>query len=175
VSQANWAACFFGARHVEFVDDANLPVSIGEQGRILVTDLENHLFPLIRYENGDRGRLLRESCPCGISLPLMDKVAGRVSDTIVLPDGTLIAGDYLNAIFDPFPDAVKKFQIRQKRDRSIQVLYVPAEENAALRKALASVEVELSKRTRGQVSLVFQALEEIPNDRGKLRFIISER
>jgi phenylacetate-CoA ligase len=165
---------FYDSRHVECVDEDNQSVSHGKLGRILLTDLEDFLFPLIRYENGDRGRLLPDSCPCGISLPIMDKVLGRVSDMILLPDKTSLAGEYLTTIFDRFPDVVSGFQVVQKKDRSLHVLYVPAACDDALAKALASVEQELAKRTRRQVPITFKAVAKIPHDRGKLRFVIRE-
>jgi phenylacetate-CoA ligase len=165
---------FYDASHVECVDENDVSVSHGEMGRILVTGLENFLFPLIRYENGDRGKLLPETCPCGISLPLMDKVSGRVSDMIVLPDKTSIAGEYLTTIFDRFPDVVRGFQVVQKKDGSLHVLYVPAARDDALANALASIEQELAKRTRRQVPINFEAVAAIPDDRGKLRFVIRE-
>jgi phenylacetate-CoA ligase len=165
---------FYDSRHVESVDEDNHAVSHGELGRILLTDLENFLFPLIRYENGDQGRLLPDSCSCGISLPLMDKILGRVSDIILLPDKTSIAGEYLTTIFDRFPDAVRGFQVVQKKDCSIHVIYVPAAPNNVLAKALGSVEEELRKRTRGQVPIIFKAVSEVPHDRGKLRYVIRQ-
>jgi phenylacetate-CoA ligase len=165
---------FYDSRHVECVDEDNHSVSHEKLGRILLTDLENFLFPLIRYENGDRGRLLPDSCPCGISLPLMDKVSGRVSDMIFLPDKTSLAGEYLTTIFDRFPDVVRGFQLVQKNDLSLHVLYVPATRDKALAKALASVEQELAKRTRRQVPITFEAIAKIPHDRGKLKFVMRE-
>ena len=38
---------------VEVVDKDNRPCAPGELGRVLVTDLSNHVFPFIRYEIGD--------------------------------------------------------------------------------------------------------------------------
>lgn len=181
--EVNWLAAqcyertglhvFYDARHLEFVDEDNLSVLPGQTGRILVTDLENFLFPLIRYENGDMGRLLPVTCPCGISLPLMDKVSGRLVEVLVLPDKTALMG--LTTIFDDFPDVVKAFQVRQKKDLSLRVLYVPARHDEALARALASVEKALAKRTRRQVSITFEAKDTIPHDRGKLQFVIRER
>lgn len=35
--------------------DSDEPVEYGELGRIVITDLHNHAFPIIRYDNGDVG------------------------------------------------------------------------------------------------------------------------
>ena len=73
--------------HIEFVNNDNKPVPTGEYGRTLLTNLEDTVFPLIRYENGDRGRWLQGQCPCGRTLPMIDSVKGRESESFVLPSG----------------------------------------------------------------------------------------
>lgn len=50
--------------------------------------------PLIRYENGDRGRRLKGQCPCGRTLPMIDSVKGRESGSFVLPSGKTINGEF---------------------------------------------------------------------------------
>lgn len=159
---------------VEIVDHEARPVPTGTHGKILLTDLDNRVFPLIRYDSGDEGRLLPDPCPCGLTLPMMDKVAGRVSDNLTLPDGTVLAGAYLTTIFDDTPDAVLQFQVRQAADRSISVHFV---ENAARSESgseIAMVEARLRERIGGQVPLTMVSRDEIEHDRGKLRFVINE-
>jgi len=164
----------YDARFVEFTDDAGRPQPVGEYGNVVLTDLENYCFPLIRYVNGDVGRALAGTCPCGINLPLMDKIKGRQSDLIRLADGTCLSGEYLTTIFDDYPDAVKGFQVRQMRDRSIRILYVPNSRCHELSEILAKVHDALLKRTQGQSGIRFEAVESIPSDRGKLRYVISD-
>ena len=101
------------------------PCSLGQRGDITVTDLENYVFPLIRYRIGDRGCALSYQCSCGVNLPLMDSVKGRTTDNLPLPDGSVLSGEYLTTIFDDFPDAVHAFSVHQKKDFSIVVSYVP--------------------------------------------------
>jgi phenylacetate-CoA ligase len=49
----------------------------------LLTNLANHLQPLIRFDIGDRIALGGERCPCGCALPVV-QVQGRSDDAIVL-------------------------------------------------------------------------------------------
>ena len=161
-------------RYIEFADEQGAPVPSGTSGRILVTDLENFVFPIIRYENGDRGRTLAGQCPCGVRLPLMEEVKGRMTDMIILPGGGVISGAYLTTIFDDFPDAVKSFQIVQRADHSICLKYVPGLSSTILSYSLQKVRDELSRRTQGRVALTMEAVEEISHDRGKTRFVVSE-
>lgn len=50
---------------IEIVDDQGQPVPDGQPGRILITSLLKFNFPLIRYEIGDRARIVPEPCACG--------------------------------------------------------------------------------------------------------------
>jgi len=70
---------------LEFVDN-NEPVSAGEKGVILVTNLRNFGMPFIRYKIGDIGVPSGEICKCGRGLPLMSKVEGRISDFVACYD-----------------------------------------------------------------------------------------
>ena len=53
-----------------------------ENGRILLTTLNNKAMPLLRYEVGDIGRLLGHPCPCGLPLPCMHLESGKSADVI---------------------------------------------------------------------------------------------
>jgi len=165
---------FHDTRLIEFVDECGHARPTGEIGRVVITNLDNFLFPIIRYENGDMGRALPGTCPCGLNLPLMDSVTGRTTDLIRLPRGQCISGDYLTTVFDDYPGAVKAFQIKQQSDYSICLMYVPDLDEKELSPVLKKVKHELSNKTMSQVPIHFQAVEVIPHDRGKLRFVTSE-
>jgi phenylacetate-CoA ligase len=62
---------------VEIVDDAGKPAAPGTLGRVLLTTLENHLMPLVRYEIGDYAIAASAPCRCGRSLPRLEKIVGR--------------------------------------------------------------------------------------------------
>lgn len=70
---------------LEFVDD-NGPVSAGEKGVILATDLRNLGMPFIRYKIGDIGVPSDDACECGRGLPLMSSIEGRISDFMACYD-----------------------------------------------------------------------------------------
>ena len=58
-------------------------------GELLLTDLVNELTPVIRYRLGDYCSLEPgSSCGCGLNLPLLKSIQGRVEDTVILADGT---------------------------------------------------------------------------------------
>lgn len=165
---------FHDIRHIEVTDEQGRTLDDGVEGDILITDLENYAFPIIRYRNGDRGKLIHGSCSCGINLPLMDKVKGRQSDIVYLPDNSSISGEYLTTLFDDFPDAVKAFQVHQADDYSIKLLYIPSANTEQLNHALKVIQHTLGEKINSQTTLIFQETEQIKHDRGKLRFIISD-
>jgi len=69
---------------LESVDERGRPVPVGEAGATaLLTNLANHVQPLIRYDIGDRITLQAEPCACGSMLPVIG-VEGRTDDTLRL-------------------------------------------------------------------------------------------
>ncbi len=69
---------------LEPVDEHHRPVPPGALGHTtLLTNLANRVQPLIRYDLGDRVRVLSAACACGSSLPVIE-VEGRVDDMLVL-------------------------------------------------------------------------------------------
>lgn len=77
---------------IEFLNDEGLPVSPGEPGRIIVTDLMNKAMPFVRYSVEDIGIPIERKCPCGREMPLMGNITGRVADFLIKKDGTKVAG-----------------------------------------------------------------------------------
>jgi len=68
---------------LEPVDAQGRPVPAGETGAsTLLTNLANHLQPLIRLDIGDRTRFAVEPCDCGSVLPVIE-VDGRSDDSLV--------------------------------------------------------------------------------------------
>jgi phenylacetate-CoA ligase len=181
--EVSWLACecrqrnglhmMHDLRHIEIVDDSGRPVSDDEWGRILVTDLDNRVMPLIRYEIGDRGRRLTRTCSCGVTLPLMDKVQGRISDVVRLPDGTVISGEFLTTLFDDHPEAVATFQLQQRADFSMTLRCVPGKGPRA-REFMEGARRQLQIRAGVAVPVTLELAEQIPHDRGKTRFITSD-
>jgi phenylacetate-CoA ligase len=72
---------------VELLNESGLPVAPGESGRVVVTDLRNYAFPLIRYDIGDYA-MWGEACACGRGLPVLSRIHGRARGMLRLPDGS---------------------------------------------------------------------------------------
>lgn len=84
--------CAQGQLHVnadwvilEPVDAAHRPVPAGQVSHTtLLTNLANHVQPLIRFDLGDRIRFDPAPCRCGCALPVV-QVSGRRDDVLVVP------------------------------------------------------------------------------------------
>ena len=122
--------CSAGRRHVfimnnlvEILDNEGRPMMDGKEGRITVTNLHNYAFPMIRYDIGDSGAIRFDECPCGSSLPVLEKLTGRVTDHFLLRDGSLVHGEYFTHLFY-FRDWVEQFQVDQVDYSRIRILVV---------------------------------------------------
>jgi phenylacetate-coenzyme A ligase PaaK-like adenylate-forming protein len=101
--------------YVEFVDKHGLPVSPGEPGQIVVTDLTNYFMPFIRYQMGDVGISVNKQCSCGRTQPLIKSIEGRIADFILTPEGKAISGISLTDHFGASIPGVAQIQIVQEK------------------------------------------------------------
>lgn len=158
--------------HVETIDGDNNIIT-EEEGEILVTNLTSYVFPLIRYTLGDRGFLISKKCKCGINLPLMKTVKGRVSDSLYTPSGLYIDGNYLNSVFDLYYDYIDKFQIIQKKDYTI-IVNVVKKDVPNVDNILNKIKTRLIHDVRNEVPIIINLVNTIKDDKGKIRYIINE-
>ena len=75
-------------------------VKDGLVGDILVTTLQTHGTPLIRYRIGDLGRYLGRNCSCGSNTMVIDLI-GRSATSFKIC-GTIISFEYIQKILLPF-------------------------------------------------------------------------
>jgi phenylacetate-CoA ligase len=163
---------FADVRLIEVVDEAGKSLPPGEVGDLVVTDLTNRVFPLIRYRVGDRGALVESPCPCGVSLPLMTQPEGRSTDILRLPSGRSI-GHRLMAMFSKHPDSVRLFQIHQRADYSIVVRVVLGAGEASTRHVEAAVE-GLRQRIGHEVPITTEYVDRLPFTGGKVKYVLSD-
>ena len=148
-------------------------LEVDSEGNVLITDLTNYQFPLIRYKIGDKVSFRNSNCSCGLTFPLINKVKGRESDIIRFKDGSSVPGEFLTTIFDDYPEAVSQFQFIQKIDYSLYIKYVPVSDKSILTvKNVISTLEEMWKDK--DISIDYEEVEIIPHDLGKIRFVISE-
>lgn len=163
---------FSDVRRIEVLDANGDPAAPGEVGDLVITDLRNRVFPLIRYRTGDRGILRVEQCACGRTLPLMEPPQGRTIDMIRLPSGTVLA-HRVTALFGEHPESVRLFQFHQLADHSLTVRVVPGD--AADARSLIEKTVDtLRERIHHEVPVRIEYVDALPYTGGKTKYIISD-
>lgn len=77
--------CPQGSMHI---NEESILISTDEDDNAIITDLFNNKMPLICYMNEDRLVLSENSCECGRTLKVIDKIQGRSNSFIQCPDGS---------------------------------------------------------------------------------------
>ena len=112
--------------YVETVPDPAIPGT----NRLVITDLWNTGFPLLRYDTDDLASFLDGPCSCGRLLPRLGEVAGRVADCFVTADGRRVPGIALHRVLTD-PLQAKELQIVQTAVGRFTVNVVPGPEFAS--------------------------------------------
>ena len=94
---------------VELLGESGDPVAEGEEGEIVVTDLNNVAMPLLRYRIRDFAVRLSE-CECSRGFPVLGSVRGRAYDTITAPSGRSYHGEFFMYLFEDLRDAGSRFE-----------------------------------------------------------------
>ena len=158
-------------RVLEAVDASGKPVPDDAQGDLLVTDLLNPAFPIIRYRIGDRSAMRSGHCACGMTLPRVDPIEGRVVDVLRTPEGVMVTGG-LSVLFNDRPTAVTHFQLHQGADYAVTLRYVPGAADAD--EAAELVARRLREMLRGQVDVRAERVDRIEHIGGKARLVSTD-
>ncbi|UIJ36278.1 phenylacetate--CoA ligase family protein [Allobranchiibius sp. GilTou73] len=164
---------FADVRKLELLDETGVPVAAGTVGDTVVTDLNNRVFPLIRYRLGDRTAAIDAPCACGVTLPRIQPISGRQTDALRLPGGQVVAGEGLAQIFSRHPGAVRQFQIHQISDRSVVLRCVSAHRPDSARD-IQVVASNLRELLDHQVKVAVVLVDRIPHAGGKVRCVTSD-
>jgi phenylacetate-CoA ligase len=112
-----------------YVEFGSIVDELGSR-ELIITDLDNYAFPLIRYKNGDVGINLNEKkIDCKINYSRMLKVSGRQSDIIKLPvGGTLSVPSFFGSMLLAKVKGIKHYQIIREKKDLLTVLLVKSSE-----------------------------------------------
>jgi phenylacetate-CoA ligase len=108
---------------VEIVDPSGQSVSPGEEGEIVITNLDALAMPFIRYRTGDLGRISPETCPCARGLECLTDIRGRKADRVRKVGGGEAHALSLIYVLRETP-GVQEFKIIQQADLSLDVFVV---------------------------------------------------
>jgi phenylacetate-CoA ligase len=131
-------------------------------------------MPFIRYANGDIATAGATSrCSCGRSLPRIQSVQGRLSETLRDGSGAAVSGIAISFLLQDLGAAIRQFQAVQHRDRSVSINVVLADTLPRWR--LDEVERNSKQLLRG-VPVRVKVVPELPRSAaGKHRLVVVER
>jgi len=157
---------------LEVLDEAGEPVPPGRRGRVVATTLHNLSMPLIRYTFGDTVVLSERTCPCGRTLPLIEGVAARDEDLLVLPGDRIMPPLAIIKGFGMVPGLTRAQIIQEEMDAILVRLETPSEIGPELE---AELHAYVATRLGPEVRARFERVDEIPlSGRGKFRRVISK-
>ncbi len=96
--------------YMEILDiNRDTPVKDGEVGRVVITDLFNYAFPLIRYDTGD----LASKIELDDGKVYLNRLVGRVVDMLYTTDGKMVFWSYPLLFLSNHRD-IKQIQVIQE-------------------------------------------------------------
>ena len=156
---------------LEVLDQQGRPVAGGESGEAVMTALESHAQPFIRYRTGDMVRISGDSCRQGRGLHVIDEVLGRMTDFVVRPDGTIMHALAVIYVLREVP-GIAEFKIIQQTVHDLQVLVVPDAD--WLETGNVRITAGLQKRLGDDVRIDLRLVDSIPPESsGKHRYVVS--
>jgi phenylacetate-CoA ligase len=157
---------------LEVLDEQGNPVKPGETGEAVMTALESHAQPFIRYRTGDIVRATDETCRAGRGLHVISEVVGRSTDFVVRSDGAIMHALAVIYILRAV-DGVAEFKIIQHSVRDIEVLVVP--DSRWREEGRAEIGTGLRKRLGEDIRVDLKLVDHIPAEAsGKHRYVVSE-
>lgn len=156
---------------VEIINSHGQSVEPGQIGEVISTGLLNLNQPLIRYRMGDLVQLaLNQTCACGRQMPIIEKIIGRVEDTVVGADGREMVR--FHGIFINIPEILKSQIIQHSiLDFNIKLVLkdrVLSDESREL--IISRMHSQLGKKIHIQIDFV----DDIPpGPNGKFKAVVS--
>lgn len=142
---------------------------------LIITDLDNYGFPLIRYQNDDAGQPVTDDAPeCSIHLDRMQKITGRQSDILDLPGGgTLTVPSFFGSMLLKQVNGIKQYQIIRVEENLLHIYFVTSDKYAE--KDESVVDGALKKYLGGKINYEIKYSDAIEvSKNGKFKLLIDK-
>jgi len=163
--------------YLETVDLAGEKLQKGKSGRLALTRLYGKGTPFIRYTGmGDIIKLKDGICDCGLETELIEKVHGRIKESIVLPDKKVIFPDKLADVPGKVmhmlkTEKINRIQIVQHSLNKIEVLVIMDEHErytgASVDKFLNELKTEYEELFGSEVELEVREVTKLVSEEGR--------
>lgn len=157
---------------VRVVDENENPVGPGNRGEVVISNLTNRATVLLNYKLGDVVTVGEGPCPCGRTLPTIERIDGRADDFIARPGGHKMHALVVLAPLHRVSSVIQVQLIQEDLQQfSLRVVCVGAVEWSLTRQELATT---LHAILGGPLVLNIERLEAIPPEpSGKVKAVIS--
>ena len=141
---------------------------------IIVTNLQMHSFPIIRYKLGDYIKLASKSykCNCGINHSIIDEVTGRIGENIYGKSNTY-PSLYFYYIFKNLSKNDKLFLNYQVIQREKGMLIFNLESKISFEEE-KKIKTEIEKYFKKDINFEIKQEVNFIMDKGKLKNFISK-
>lgn len=110
--------------HAEYLD-TQPPDPTGLK-RLILTCFPNRAMPFIRYDTGDLVEPALDSYASdGRGLHCWKRVAGRLSDHVIIPGGKHLSVHFFTLLFEDYEKEIRQFQVLVKGKDQLHLLIVP--------------------------------------------------
>lgn len=165
---------------LEVVDHNNEPLPPGKPGWAIITNLYNYTQPLIRYKMDDIIQFAPDSykCPCGLSLPVIEKIEGREKDMLYI-EKSKNQYEILSpqAFSFSFP-GIQKLQVIQEERNKLSIKIAPnskTNKNIIEKTRNEVYKILQTKQLHEIVKVNYEIVDDIPSEpSGKFKMVISK-
>lgn len=133
--------------------ESDKAASWGELGRIVITDLSNHAFPIIRYDTGDVGIFKIDKS----GWPILEKLYGRRLDVCYTTNGDPLSPMTIGRVMKHF-DKVNQWQFIQESEKKYRIKVITEETISYLNEALHTIKTCLGN----DAEIIIEKTNEIP-------------
>lgn len=130
------------------------------RGRLVLTPFYNYAMPLIRYENQDQVEITSLPCPCGRTLPCIQKILGRERNVFTYIDGKRSWPTVPETAHRAFFPA-KQIQVIQKTFTDLEVRFVKDDASTAILN-VEKVEAVFRECLHPSINLTIVEVQAIP-------------
>lgn len=161
---------------VEIITSDGKHACEGESGEVVVTELNNYVCPLIRYNMKDIAIVSNSKCTCGRGLPLVLSILGRDRDMLLGLNGNQVHGAYINYIVQECINNgyyFKEYQVIQTKTDLI-IFKMVIDDNFS-NDTFILIEKLMKEKLGIQMNIQFEIVDSIYREKsGKLRVVKNE-
>jgi phenylacetate-CoA ligase len=139
-------------------------ISTPAGNEMLITSFTTHGTPLIRYKIGDLIEFKNGDCKCGSKHPLVNKIEGRMVDSLESEKYGKISLSHLSDVIKGLPNCVKNVQFQQTAKNKIIVLLAVDEKQYNV-STEQKIQEALCYRFGSETELVFKTVDSIPREK----------